>query len=78
MNSLHHLRAKRRKSEEEVRKELLFEEVYETHEKTRHRETYRRRETEEGETKRGSVAPRSHAFRSVMAVGSASDAFRPS
>lgn len=43
-------------------------------ERARERETHReayRRETEGGKegTRRGSVAPRSHAFRSVMAVG---------
>lgn len=52
------------------------------HEGTRHREAYMRRRGSgggEGEgTGRGSVAPRSHAFRSVMAAASRSDTLRPS
>lgn len=49
---------------------------------TRHREAYMRRgglERGRGEgRRRGSVAPRSHAFRSVMAAAGRSDTLRPS
>lgn len=48
------------------------------YEGTRHREAYMRRGGWGERTGRGSVAPRSHAFRSVMAAAGRSDALRPS
>lgn len=48
------------------------------YEGTRHREAYMRRGGWGERTGRGSVAPRSHAFRSVMAAAGRSDAPRPS